>query len=388
MLGFCEDSVPPLVGGASQSLLFSDLSGPAFIFCGASFVYHFFMNVRGTLRGTRILLSAALVCAGSASPVPAQKVARQWTEVRSEHVVVQGPVRERTAVRLARDLEVLHELLEARLLPASPLEPTIVLLFKDPKRFQRYSPWPGSRGVSAYFSRGRQRRYIGVDASLRLSLEPSVFHEYLHAFADQHFRGMPLWFQEGLAELYSNLSIGERELHVGLPIRQHLTLLREHWLPLEDVLEAQPGGAIYSDPRGGGVFYAQAWLLVHYLAHHGESRERLPKLLSLLASGAPASEAVSRTFGMTLPQLERQLRAYGRRGTLEFLRVPRPEVESSIEVATLTPAEIHARLGDLLSERPEPRLSLARRHFERALSLDPSQRMALRGLQRLDDRLP
>jgi len=54
-----------------------------------------------------------------------------------------------------------------------------------------------------------------------------------------------------------------------------------------------------------------------------------------------------------------------------------------VQVRALPEAETLARLGDLLAERPKPAISLARLHFERALRLDPGQRLAAEGLARL-----
>ncbi|MEM6705777.1 MAG: hypothetical protein AAF690_23885 [Acidobacteriota bacterium] len=322
-----------------------------------------------------LLLAVALPWLSSAAERP-------WIEARSAHFSVQGPLGEKAASDLARQLEVLHSLLAQRIDAEAPEEPTVVLAFRDSRQFRRYSPWPGA-AVSAYYVRGSERSYVAVDASLRSERLANVFHEYLHVFAARHFPNMPLWFQEGLAELYSNLKVDPEQVVLGLPHRGHLARLRtQPWLPLRDVLRASPMSAAYG-PAEARMFYAQSWLLVHFLGNHQQAGNQLPVLLSAVVGAEEPEVALSRALGQSVAEIEGALRRYSRRGQFDYRRIPRSDSPATAEIHAVDPADRHARLGDLLAERPHPSVARARRHFENALELDPAQRLALEGLARL-----
>lgn len=331
-----------------------------------------------------LLTSVSAAVALLVLQVPAVRSAeRPWVEAQSQHFSVQGPLSEKAATRLASQLEVLHQLLSLRVESPRQEEPTVVLAFRDSQMFQRYSPWPDT-AVAAYYARGSERSYVALDATFRRERLANVFHEYLHVFAAQHFPRMPLWFQEGLAELYSNLRIEPREVVVGYPHRGHLELLRSQpWLPLGDVLRATPESAAYGASEAR-MFYAQSWLLVHFLGNYEQAERRLPAILSTVSRAAEPEEALSRILGQSVEEIEGALRRYSRRGQFSYRRIPRSASPSAVRVSRVDPAAMHARLGDLLAERPQPSVALARRHFESALRLDPSQRLAVEGLARLE----
>ena len=331
------------------------------------------MPVTGVFIALSILLSASSAAADS-----------DWIEARSPSFLLQGPVSEPLARELVGKLEILHRLLAERV-DAADVKPTVVLAFKDHQRFSRYGVSSGNLEIGGYFVRGPQRQYIVIDASQRSRREGSVYHEYLHAFAARNFPRMPLWFQEGVAELYSTLEIDGGVARIGLPSREHLELLeRERWLPLPTVL-APESQVVERSALATRLFYAQSWLLVHYLSTHERHASQLAALLERLTVGDDLDRALVSTLGIGPAVLERELRRYGNSRAFRFLhasvehrgRVP-------VSVRRLSRAESLARLGDLLFERPEPRAAQARRHFERALLLDPEQHLARAGLKRLD----
>ena len=78
--------------------------------------------------------------------------------------------------------------------------------------------------------------HIRGDASLTENLVRTLHHEYVHAAIDAEIgRGVPAWLNEGLAEYFERLAVGQR-----LPSRREHAQLRHAatsgaWLPLSSL---------------------------------------------------------------------------------------------------------------------------------------------------------
>src|ERR1041384_7430897 len=65
-----------------------------------------------------------------------------------------------------------------------------------------------------------------------------IFHEYTHLLIENTLLDPPVWFNEGLAEYYSTFDVSSdnRKITLGKPIGNHVYLLRERFMPLEELL--------------------------------------------------------------------------------------------------------------------------------------------------------
>ena len=103
-------------------------------------------------------------------------------------------------------------------------------------------------------------------------------HEGFHQFADELFPDLPLWANEGFAELFEHAVVVDGEVVVGEVPPGSLALLRQAragdaLLPFDQFFEID-SSAWNSHVRGGsaGLQYTQAWALVHFFLYAEDGR--------------------------------------------------------------------------------------------------------------------
>jgi len=165
---------------------------------------------------------------------------------------------------------------------------------------------------------------------------------------------------------------------VGLPRPHHLRLLRERGLlPLDELLRADYTSDLYLRAARSPHFYAQSWLLAHYLVlSRPGGRDQLEQYLAAVAQGRDSPTAFRAALGEDPAAIAARLRAYLVSASLPVARVPQAtdaltERAEPAPDATVTPssAEVDYLLADVLLHQDRPRD--ARRHLSRALAADP-----------------
>ena len=205
----------------------------------------------------------------SVAPVRAQ--ADRWVEARGGDLVVvsdAGVLRAReTFDRFARIRGMLGRVLsDARF---EPRKPVVIYAVDGERGLRQLVPqfWEqrGRRPAAAYWA-GPHRHYIAfrIDASDR-ELDRRALHEYAHLMMHERVSEVPAWLDEGMSEFWSSAAVRDDVLEVGQPLRRHLRTLRGRtWIPLDELL-AMTRTPDPRDTRRLSLFYAQSWLLAHYL---------------------------------------------------------------------------------------------------------------------------
>jgi tetratricopeptide (TPR) repeat protein len=183
----------------------------------------------------------------------------------------------------------------------------------------------------------------------RANLPELIRHEYVH-FLIRNRDGLayPTWYDEGFAQLLSTLELKDGVLSYGKATEYGFDWLgAEAWFGFEGILERRSTQELSGPAKG--MFYAQSWLLVHYLTlgrkGHDTAAE-LTRFLALSESGVPRAEAFEQAFGVTVVSLERLLQKHMRRLPYVQLRLsPLPTLTS--KVAPLPADAVAARLGAL-----------------------------------------
>jgi Flp pilus assembly protein TadD len=163
-----------------------------------------------------------------------------------------------------------------------------------------------------------------------------LFHEIAHHFMLQ-YRPMayPAWFVEGFAEYVMTAQIKGTTIDFGRPSATRVSWLKNvRWLPMERVLFGGSGG-----PRNErALFYAQSWLVAHYLMRDEGRREKFKAYVAALNRGVPAREAFTAQFG-DVKAFGGAVEAYARRG-MTYSRLTRLSAKASpaIRVETLPPS--------------------------------------------------
>ena len=328
---------------------------------------------------------AGALCSAWLSAQGLPRADSSWVEATTAHFTVVSNARESDAAAAAEELERFHSLLATlrREGAVSPL-PTLVFAFRNTSSFRTYSPFPERDDVAGFFVPGRYRNFLALDLAPRGESNGTLYHEYVHQFVADNFPEVPLWFNEGLAEYYSNFEVDRNEALVGRPIPEHLEALRTDGLiPVADLLTVTAGSAAYNESDRAGIFYAQAWATVHYLLSDPARSRQVVRYLDALAGGKDSDPAFREAFGREYADLQRELERYVAASRFAFLRVPLPEVDVSVEPEPLEPARALALLGDFVASYQPPRRDQAAAHFDAALALDATEPIALAGQGRV-----
>jgi tetratricopeptide (TPR) repeat protein len=353
-----------------------------------------------TLRAPRrfaLLLVLTALAAPAASPardLPSPK--EPWSELRTADFTIYSNAGERKAREIGEDLERLHDAL-AQLSPglvlSSPV-PTSIFVFKDAFSFQPYARSYNSKVVDkgGYFLGRQLGNYVAINADQHGQERELIYHEYIHYLLRNNVATLPLWLHEGLAEYYSTLEVNQGEARLGLAPAQHVQWLRQHPLiPLATIFAVDEHSPEYNEWSRTGGFYAESWLLAHYLiSANPERRREAAELLRLAQAGTPADRLFATAFGAGPAALEAELRPYVQKYSFYVSRLPlRPEANLAMTARPMPWPETLSRLGDLLGHLSDDHLALAAEHFRAALAAQPApadQASALAGLGQLAER--
>lgn len=193
-----------------------------------------------------------------------------WREVRRDSYRVIGPISPRTLDVVACEIAAVGNLFAARRTASlTDAQPTIVAVNNtaDTRDFlPQFSERRGPKPVGAYWS-GVYGHYILV----RVDTRPEerfrrLLHEYSHFVTRLKSPDPPIWFDEGMAELWENAEVINGVVALDRPVKEHLRRLRnkKDWIPLKELVTDQK---LPAANRRAAQFYAQSWALTHYLVH-------------------------------------------------------------------------------------------------------------------------
>jgi hypothetical protein len=158
----------------------------------------------------------------------------------------------------------------------------------------------------------------------------ALLHEYAHhhMFASTGL-SYPAWYVEGFAEYFMTATFQPGRIDFGKPDEYRIAnLVQLPWLPWEKVVD--PAAKRRRDDVF--MFYAQSWLLTHYVFRTPGMAEKNRAYLIDVASGVPAMEAFKTHVAPDLRQLGTKLRAYIVSSKFTFSRYTRPEKAKPAEV--------------------------------------------------------
>ncbi|HKB64538.1 MAG TPA: tetratricopeptide repeat protein, partial [Pyrinomonadaceae bacterium] len=307
-----------------------------------------------------------------------------WTSVHSQNFQLVGNASEKDIRLVANRLEQFRKVF-ALLFPSLKLNspvPTTVIVFKSDSS---YKPFKVNPNVAGYFQPGKDVNYITLTSEKLSDDQPyrTIFHEYVHLLVENTMGGtVPLWFNEGLAEYYSTFNITDenRRVILGEVVRNHVLYLREQkLLPLRTLFAVDYKSPYYNEGNKMNIFYAEAWMLMHYLLQ-GEGQKRRPQLarfVDLVRSNLTVDEAFQQAFQIGIDAFEKDFRSYVQGAKYMATAVTfekKLDFDSQMQSAPVTEGEAEAYLGDLLLHTR--RLNDAESHLQQALTLSPELPMA------------
>jgi hypothetical protein len=298
-------------------------------------------------------------CLVTCMALSARVQAATWKEATSDNFIVYSDGSERELVSFTQRVERFDQVLRIMTglrQPPAPVKVRIYLVDGEDRvreldfRHRRLAGFYGSRigGGVAIVDRTKARNEFAMDG------ETVLYHEYSHHYMAQYFpAAYPIWYQEGFAEYFASTEfhkdgvaeIGKAEMP-RLP-----TLYNEVWLSTQQLmtvtLEKLP-------ERQWEQFYAQGWLLTHYLYSTPTRHDQFVQYLQLRSQGVAHEEALQKSFNLTDDQLGAELHKYFGTGKLLVKRLTAASLkqEPKVELRTLTPPEadcllltVHVELG-------------------------------------------
>jgi len=327
------------------------------------------------MRRACVSALAWLLATVSLAAPPGLPKTKDWIEVRTRHFTVYSHVSARQTRKIAADLERFRQVLGliTKGFEFDAPVPTSIYVFRNDVDLTPYKMAADGtpRNVAGYFMTRPFRSYFAIDASAGATPRRILYHEYLHLLLHATFESLPLWLDEGLAEYYSTFRFRDASFtaEIGHPIENHVRFIAGHGLvPLEEHFRTTTRSRSYNEGVRQGQFYAESWLLVHYLAATEDRRKQFGRFLSAVRDGEDAGDALRDSLGMTVPALEAGLRSYLSKGSNFYwiqLGENVPEVPS--DTREMTAGEVYYRLGDLLAQSGPWTAEAARVHLDASL---------------------
>jgi tetratricopeptide (TPR) repeat protein len=314
-------------------------------------------------------------------------VQRRWFEARTAHFHIYSCGATQEVARLAARLEQFREaysLLAGTQAVASP--PIVVMAYPNIESLKPFLPlYQGQpASLTAFFNRGSDENLIVLPLGNAYSLE-LIFHEYTHLLLRHNDHIWPLWLKEGMAEIYATFEVtGSQSARIGKPIPRHVQLIaHKPLLPLSQLFAVSHDSAEYNEQEHQGIFYAESWLLTHYLmlGDNAVLKSRFGQLTTLLRQGQAPEQAFTNAFKVPAIVIERELRRYHERGKFppyQFLFATDLTAPRVLSTRPLTSAEVCFRLGDQLLR--VGRSESAAAFFEQSCKSDPKSPLGYEGL--------
>jgi tetratricopeptide (TPR) repeat protein len=224
-----------------------------------------------------------------------------------------------------------------------------------------------------------------------------VAHDFAHLLLNYNYPPTQAWFDEGFAEYFSSIRLDNKQVEIGSdpelgfsysedvlgnqnavgnPPKSLTDLLSGWvWLSVPDLFTMKHDTASYHEGTHRTLFYAQAWMTIHYLLN----KEKLPETgtyFDLVQNQkVPVESAIQQAFGMTPVQFDKAVKDYFHSLTQLFqdqdaARQPgamnnRPELfhfatpvvleEMGTDIKPVTDADASARLAEVMVRIPERR---------------------------------
>ncbi len=257
-----------------------------------------------------------------------------WTKFATPHFRLYTDSSPDQAPRMLRALELAHSFFRttewSNLLSDQPVQ---IVVFAGPEEYTSYRRNPQA---FAYFRRLRAQNFIVVQ-DFSLDSDRVAIHEYTHCVLTQVAPNLPLWLQEGLAEVYSSLTTVANRASIGAELAQYSEILHHSSHDLKLLFGADDKSASYTRAKEIKSFYAESWALAHMLLLGPGYRNTFADFLSDLADGETIPDALQKAFGVDVDTLRAALRDYVAAARIEAVSYPC----STCNLLTLTISRTH-----------------------------------------------
>lgn len=231
-----------------------------------------------------------------------------WIGLATPHFRLYTTNDEKTAVEALQTFESARYFFEKsgifRSVPTSVVQ---IVAFRSEQEYRSHGINPGACG---YYQRTRRGDYI-VMRDLDPEHHQIGVHEYTHFVFEHSGLVLPLWLNEGLADLYSSVAGQHGRIVLGRPPFGRLyTLENQPWMDLGTLLAVDRDSPYYRQPQKMLLFYAESWALTHMLALSQDYASAFPKFVESVSGGANPRDSLAQIYNKSLDQVATDLKAY------------------------------------------------------------------------------
>jgi tetratricopeptide (TPR) repeat protein len=287
------------------------------------------------LRRTLLTVLSLPLCAQAAQP-------DRWLRMQTANFELFTDAGEHTGRDILRQFERVHSFFEQVFgNKRANAKPVCLIAFRSAEEYQ---PYKFNQVAAVYFQPGSERDYIVMTGGVTDDARVAV-HEYTHLMIHQSGQRLPLWLNEGTAELFSTMESRGAKVLVGNVIPSHgAVLARNQWIDVATLLTADHSSSLYNEKNHAGIFYAESWLLVHMVNLDGFYRPHLREFMAAVQeNGAPA--AFQQVYQKSLAGVQEDLYKYSQRRTVTALLFPVQLQKSADDPEVQPGAEFGARLA-------------------------------------------
>lgn len=353
-------------------------------------IYNYMLTIRAAL--TCVLLSALTLIASSAlygPPANAQifsdSIKQRYAApkrsdisdlapviIKSDNFTLIGKIKPERAKILVSDLEAFRTAMRHiyGAMPHDRDEHIRIFYITDKDIYAELSP---TLSTSAFYYNSLTGPEIVLNGSVKNYDDEwtrhDLFHEYMHHL-NHHYLGynIPTWLNEGLSEYYAQTTALGDGYVSGHVLSWHLALLRESkWTPLGTLFDTLHG---YPYPSGQlerygvsieqrqSMFYAQSWVIVHYLKQQVGGMDKLRRFIGSLDpvnNNALSFEAI---FGQDYETFTVSLQEYSTNEVLAETYIakaslPTPALIITPEESQITDRDFQAEMYLLMAKAAE-----------------------------------
>lgn len=288
--------------------------------------------------------------------------AADWYRAESPNFRLLARASKSMAQDKLQDLERLHQamLLTLGVNQSLARSPFPIVMSDDPEMIGRVVPHLRKRQLAGLFvprADGSQA-FVFNDRHADAEFTGKViFHEYAHRVMAQYARiSYPVWYVEGFAEYFGATVIERDAVQVGAFNPGADILSRRPWLDASRLLnpKIQSTGQQDIDDSYFQVFYAQSWLLTHYVLSKSERTQRFNEYFRRVAAGEDAVAALEPATGIAPLKLNGELRRH--LDNLYSASIPNTALKAvAVRVSEVPNDEAEAELDAMIiTTRPEP----------------------------------
>jgi hypothetical protein len=276
-----------------------------------------------------LLISILVISAATLAAEPSP-----WLEIHSTHFTVITDAGDKKGKEVAVRFEQMRAVFASLLMKDRLNEPVplTILALKNDKTYYQSAPLHQGQPIEVpgFFLPGEDQNFIVLNLFEEESWR-AVAHDFGHFLLNYNYPPVQGWFDEGLVEYFSSIRLDDKKYEIGgdpelnssykedllqnqqeaHPPKSLTELLSgQVWLTLPDLLTMKHDTSSYTEGTHHTLFYAQSWMMLHYLEHEKKLPETGTYFDLVENKHVPPEEAIQQAYGVTAAQLDKAVKDY------------------------------------------------------------------------------